>query len=257
MMFGFYRAEILKLRHTKMIWAALIPAILSNLYSLLMLLPKVSLDGANVTSNLQEIFYRQGNIITILGPFIFALVTGYVLSREYTDRTINQLFTYPVSRIRILTAKFGVIFTITAIASLLSCMSAVLIGCIKTFSGAVSFDMILHGIGMNLSTCILAFGTIPVAAAVSILGKNVIPPMILGAIASFVTLILELGHSMGAVLFPWATPFYMVRDFGTGFSEMGPNPYIGTAIIVLVLTFLISLAFCLWHYSRAEVHSGS
>jgi len=257
MMFGFYRAEMLKLRHTKMFWAAWVPAILCNLYSLLMLLPKMSMSGETVTFNLNEVFYRQGNIITIFGPFIFALVTAYVLSREYSERTINQLFTYPVSRVRIFTAKLGVIFTITVVASLLSCISAIFMGLAKALAGDIPFDLILSGIVMNLSTCLFAFGTIPVAAAVSIVSKNVIAPMVLGATCSFITLILELGHTMKSVLFPWATPYYLVRNFGEGFAETGENPYIGTAIVLLLLTFLISLAFCLWHYSKAEVHSGS
>ena len=256
-MFGFYRAEFLKLRHTKMFWAALVPAILCNLYSLLMLFPKMSMSGETITSNLKEIFYRQGNIITIFGPFIFALVTAYVLSREYSDRTINQLFTYPVSRVRIFAAKMGVIFTITAIASLLSCVTAVFIGFAKAIAGDIPFDLIFSGIGMNLVVCIFSFGTIPIAAAVSIVSKNVIAPMVLGATCSFITLILELGHTMKAVLFPWATPYYLVRNFGEGFAETGQNPYIGTATVILLLTFIISLIFCLWHYSKAEIHSGS
>ncbi|MCL1896401.1 MAG: ABC transporter permease [Clostridiales bacterium] len=257
MILGFYRAEMLKLRHTKILWAALFPAILCNLYSLLMLMPKMSMNGEAAPFNLQEVFYRQGNLITISSPFIFALVTAYILTREYRDRTINQLFTYPVSRIRIFAAKLGVVFTITAVASLLSCVSAVLLGCAKALAGDIPFDQVTQGIGMNLSVCVLSFGTIPLAAAFSIVSKNVIPPMVLGAFASFVTLILELGHTMKAVLFPWATPYYLVRTFGAGFAETGENPYIGTAVIILLVTFLASLAFCLWHYDKAEVHSGS
>ncbi|MFT8889189.1 MAG: ABC transporter permease [Ethanoligenens sp.] len=257
MMFGFYRAEMLKLRHTKMFLTVLVPAVISNLVSLLMLLPQVSMSGDKVSANLQAVFYRQGNIITILGPFIFALVTGYVFAREYNERTINQLFTYPVSRIRIFNAKMAVIFTIIVITSLLSCAFAVLIGVAKVLGGYVSFNLILGGIGMNLVACLFSFGTIPLAAAFSLVGKNIIPPMVLGALASMVTLVLELGHGMKAVLFPWATPYYLVREFGEGFSETGQNQYIGTALVILSLTFLLSLIFCLLHYSKSEVHSGS
>lgn len=257
MYFGLYRSELLKLRHTKIYLAALIPALLGNFVSLIMLLPKLSMSGERISVDLQEIFYRQGNILTIFGPFVFALVTGYVLSREYSERTINQLFTYPVSRIRIFAAKMGVIFTVIAASSLLSCVSVVIVGTVKALNGDASFDLILNGIVMNLVACLFAFGTIPLAAAVSMVSKSVIPPMVLGAIASMITLVLEIGHGMKAVLFPWATPYYLVREFGQGFAETGPNPYIGTALMILSLTFLVSLVFCLWNYSKSEIHSGS
>jgi len=235
----------------------IIPVVLANLVSLAMLLPKIMVTGEVVGANLQAIFYRQGNVVTILGPFIFALITGYVLAREYSDRTINQLFTYPVSRMRILTAKFFVIFTLIVVTTLLSCASVIIVGVVKAFEGAASFDTLTSGMFMNLTVCLLAFGTIPLAAAVSMVAKNVIPTMVLGAFASFVTLILELGHGMKAILFPWATPYLLVREFGEGFAQTGANPYTGTAITILIITFIVSLLFCLIYYHKSEVHSGS
>jgi|GEM_PF-3543750 len=256
-MFGFYRAEFLKLKSTKIYLAALLPVLLCNLVSLLMLLPKASMTGGAADVSLQEVFYRQGNVITVLGPFVFALITGYVISREYSDRAINQLFTYPVSRARIFGAKLGVVFTIVAAVSFLSCAAAVLVGIVMASNGAATTDMVMKGLGMNAVACVFTFGTIPVAAAVSMASRSIIPPMVLGTLASMVTLVLQLGHGMKSVLFPWATPYFMVREFGSGFAETGQNPYIGAALVILSLVFAVSLIVCLSHYSKAEIHSGS
>ena len=201
-MFNIYRCEMLKLKRTKLYWAVWLPAIMGNLVSLMMLLPKMTASGEVASANLQEIFYRLGNVFTILGPFIFALITGYIISREYSDRTINQLFTYPVSRAQIFTAKLCVIFTMIFLASALSSITAVLLGTVKVLTGAASFNMLINGIYMSLLSSLLSFGTIPLAAAVSMVGKSVIPPMVLGTFASLVTLVLEIGHGMKAVLFP-------------------------------------------------------
>jgi hypothetical protein len=256
-MFNIYRCEMAKLKHTKLYWAVWLPAILANLVSLMMLLPKMTAAGEAAGVNLREMFYRQGNVLTILGPFLFALITGYILSREYSDRTINQLFTYPVSRERIFIAKLFVIFTMILLVSALSCVTVVSAGIVKVLAGTVSFDIFISGIWMNLLSCLLSFGTIPLAASVSMVGKSVIPPMVLGTLASLVTLVLEIGHGMKAILFPWTAPYLPVREFGEGFAETGPNPNAVIAIVILSVLFIISLVFCLIYYRRSEVHSGS
>ncbi len=53
---------------------------------------------------------------------------------------------------------------------------------------------------------------------------------------------------------------YSLNDapFLVGHSgEIGQNPYTMIAIIILVVIFLISLAFCQIYYRKSEVHSGS
>lgn len=256
-MLNIFRCEILKLKHTKLFWAVLIPALLGNLISLMMLLPKMTMSGEVADLSLQSVFYRQGNLLTILGPFIFALITGYIISREYSDRTINQLFTYPVSRERIFFAKLFVIFGMIILTTVLSSLTAIIVGAVKVLLGTASFTMLLSGLRMNLLACLLSFGTIPISVAFSIVGKNVMPAMILGTLASLVTLIAEIGHGMNVILFPWATPYLPVRDFGEGFAETGANPYAGTAIVVLSILFVVSMVFCLIYYRKSEVHSGS
>lgn len=256
-MFDIYKCEMLKLKNTKLYWAICLPAVIGNLVSIMVMLPKITTSGEVASANLQEIFYRQGNVLTILGPFMFALISGYIISREYSDRTINQLFTYPISRSSIFTAKLCVIFTMIFLTSALSSVTVIFLGIVKVLTGAASFNMLIDGIRMNILTCLLSFGTVPLAAAISMVGKSVIPSMVLGTFASLVTLFLEIGHGMGSILFPWTTPYLPVREFGEGFAEIGQNPYTMIAIIILVVIFLISLAFCQIYYRKSEVHSGS
>jgi bacitracin transport system permease protein len=260
-MFRIYRAELMKLRHTKINIAVWIMVALGNLVPLLIGLSQASTKGdavsASMQASMQDVFFQQGTLIMILEPFMFALITGYIFSKEYSEGTINQLFAYPVSRTRIFAAKLGVVFTMIIITSALSCVSVIGMGTFKAFAGEIPFELLLSGFVMNLVACALSFGTIPLAAAVSMAGKSVIPPMVLGAFASFVTLIIQFGRQdMKSVLFPWATPYYLVREFGPEFNGE-VNPYVGTALIILLLTFLVSLTFCLWHYNKTEVHSGS
>jgi hypothetical protein len=149
----------------------------------------------------------------------------------------------------------SVIFTIIVITTMLSCAATVVIGAGRAMAGDGSMTLILQGLMMNLSVCLLSCGTVPLAAALAMTSKSVIPPMVLGTFASLVTLLLEIGHGMKAILFPWTTPYILVREFGEGFAETRANPYTGQALIALLVVFSVSLVYCLSYYSKAEIHS--
>ena len=110
----------MKLKNTKILWLVLIGALPACLVSLLALLPRISPAGTPVGFDMQEMFYRQGQMLTMLGAPLFALITGYIVAREYQERSINQLFSYPVSRVRFLAAKLSVVFLLIAITVALS-----------------------------------------------------------------------------------------------------------------------------------------
>lgn len=256
-MLSITKSELMKLKNTKMGWLVLLGALPANLVSLFALLPRITPDGTRAAFNLQDMFYRQGMVITIVGPFMFAMMMGYIISREYQERTINQLFSYPVSRVRILAAKLFVVIMLIVITSALSCAAVTGIGFIKSFTQNIGFELIWTGIRMNILLCVLSFGTIPVAAALSMISRSVIPTAVLGVFVTIINLIGEIGHGMRGILFPWLMPYWPVRDLGQHLAEMGPNPYVMPALIILAVTFIASLTFCIVYYSKAEVHSGS
>ncbi len=247
----------MKLKNTKMHWLVLLGAIPANLVTLSAFLPRVTPDGTPAVIDLQDMFYRQGMTITILAPFMFALMTGYIVSREYQERTVNQLFSYPISRLRILFAKLAAVFALIIVTSALSCTSVTAAGIVMFFTQQIDFVTVWSGIRMNMLACLLAFGTIPVAAALSMVGKSVIPSTVLGVFATIVTLIGEMGHGMRGILFPWMMPYWPVRELAQGLAESGPNPYVVPGLAILATTFIVSLVFCIVYYEKSEIHSGS
>lgn len=254
-MFSVFYTEILKLKNTKLYWLVLLGVLPTCLVCLIEFLPKVFLQGTNTVFDMQDIFYRQGMAVTILGPALFALMTGFIVAREYQERTINQLFTYPASRIRFLLAKLLVVFLLIVITVFLSFV--LVIGFTLLVEHHIDVTALWMGMKMNILICALSFGTIPVAAAISIIGKNIMPSSILAVIVSIIAVISEAGHGMHAILFPWVTPYWPVRDLAQGIAQMGPNPYAIPAMIILILTFVVSLTFCILYYNRADVHSGT
>lgn len=257
-MLNVFYAELLKLKHTKIPWLVLVGAMPANLLTLFAFLPKVTPEGTPIGIDLQDMFYRQGMMLVMMGPSIFALMTAYIVTREYQERTINQLFSYPISRVRILAAKLSVVSLLIAITTVLSCVAVFAVCFVQLFTGRIDMDAVWMGVRMNMMICVLSFGTIPVAAAVSMVGKNVIPTAVLGVGATIITVIGELGHGRGGILFPWLAPYWPVRELAQGIADnFGSNPYAVPAMVILSFTFLLSLMFSIVYYARADVHSGS
>ncbi|TCM96914.1 hypothetical protein EV294_104125 [Paenibacillus sp. BK033] len=257
-MFNVIYTELLKLKATKIPWLALLGAIPANLVTLFAFLPRIMPDGTRAGIDIQDMFYRQGMMLVMIAPSIFTLITAYIIAREYQERTINQLFSYPVSRASILAAKLSVVFILIAATTVLSCIAAFVVGFVKLLQGHIDFTMIGLGLKTNLLICLLSFGTVPVAAAVSLVAKNVIPAAVLGVFATIVTVIGEIGHGQGGILFPWLAPYWPVRHLAQDIADnTGANPYAVPALIILALTFILSLAFSLVYYMRSDVHSGS
>ncbi|TJY42825.1 hypothetical protein E5161_08280 [Cohnella pontilimi] len=251
-------AELLKLRHSKIRWLVLLGALPANLVTLGAFLPRVTPDGTSAAIDIQDMFYRQGMFLIMMGPAIFALITAYIFAREYQERTINQLFSYPVSRVNILMAKLAVVFLQIVMTTVLSCASVFIVVFLMLLNNKVDVHMIWTGLKTNALICILSFGTIPVAAAVSMVGKNVIPTAVLGVFTTIVTVIGEIGHGRQNIMFPWLTPFWPVRDLAQGIADNdGPNPFAVPALSILSITFLAGLLYSIVYYSKHDVHSGS
>ncbi|WJH33798.1 ABC transporter permease [Paenibacillus sp. CC-CFT747] len=247
-----------KLKHTRMLWLVLIGALPSNLISLMELLPKTAPDGTPVGFDLQSLFYRQGMMLVMMAPSIFTLMTGYIVAREYQERTINQLFSYPVPRWLIVAAKLLVVLPLIFLTVLISCVFVFLFGGVHLFGHPEQAEAVWLGIRMNLLIGLLSFGTVPVAAALSFVGKSIIPAAVVGGMATIVTVIGEIGHGRGGILFPWLTPYWPVRHLAEGIANnVGPNPYGPAALGILLSVFVVSSAFCIVYTTKADVHSGS
>ncbi|MCH5584423.1 ABC transporter permease [Shimazuella sp. AN120528] len=254
-MFSVFYTEIMKLKNTKLYWLVLLGVLPACLMGSKALFPKISPAGIPLAFDMQDMFYSQGMVVTILGPALFALMIGYIITREYQERTINQLFSYPASRIIFFIAKLLVVFSLIVLTVWLpfvfSIVSTILV------KHHLDVSIVWLGMKMNIMICILSFGTIPVAAALSMVGKTIMPNAILGSIVSIFAGISEAGHSMHSILFPWLAPYWPVRNLAQGIAQPGPNPYAAPALIILIFTFVVSLTFCIQYYNRADVHSGS
>lgn len=69
-------------------------------------------------------------IMLLFGPLVMAVVATYLVSREYTEKTLKTVFAVPVGRRQFLTGKFIILFILVLLFMILSWLDIIVISII-------------------------------------------------------------------------------------------------------------------------------
>ncbi|NEW07884.1 ABC transporter permease subunit [Paenibacillus sp. SYP-B3998] len=245
--------ELYKLKRTNVLWLIIIGAAVPALLNLLVELEHLEWD---------EFFYNNLIFFTVLtGPALFTLMGGYVVAREYTERTVNQLFVYPYRRFTLMFGKLIVILIMMIATFSLNFILVIL-------SGNFISDELLTGAifreyaGVYLWMLALMALTIPMAMTAGIVGKSYIPPIVLGVVAILIAMMVFSGvedtNSSRIILgsyVPFGSMVVHMADL-MGKSNVAVGNYLH-ALYPHGIAFVLFFTFNVIYYSRSEVHSGS
>lgn len=104
------------------------------------------------------------NNMTIFFPMILALIGGYMINREYTDDTLKNLLTVPISFTKLLTVKLTTLGILSVLLGLFNGLVTIVVGlvaCRENLTLSTAFIGCLQISGMALFTCI---GELPLVA---------------------------------------------------------------------------------------------
>ena len=133
------KTEFLKLKRYSVIKAGIIMTVLSPLLSLFY-------STANGGQTWTFDYFMQQVMIsncTLFFPIIIALIAGYIITREYTDDTMKNISTIPISYKQLLSGKLLVLLLLTICFSFIGCVLALVINVIAGFPG-VHFGNLLN-----------------------------------------------------------------------------------------------------------------
>lgn len=113
------QAELIKIKHSKIIWATFIAFALAPIMGAVFVLivqDSEALDKAgglaakakamNFEANWKSYFDILTQAVGVGGVLIFGFVASWIFGREYSDGTAKDLLSLPTSRTKILNAKF-------------------------------------------------------------------------------------------------------------------------------------------------------
>ncbi|QEK13128.1 hypothetical protein FQB35_12800 [Crassaminicella thermophila] len=239
--------EVLKLKRAKIMWLLPIGGLLPTLLSLIIIINNLK----NYNIHWESAFKNNFVFMTlIMGVALFSLISGYVFSREYTENTANTLYTYPVDKSKFIFAKLMVIFIMIYITLAINYVS-LLVGGMMLIKEPMTGSLLIDTMKSQLLIGIMFFALSPVSALLGVIGKNVIPPIVLG-ISGVITNIVVV-NSKYIFLFPWSIPTAYI------FRENVDNPglaYINAGIILTGM-FIIFLIGLIGYLKKKDVYAGS
>lgn len=241
-LYNITNTEIKKIKNCKILWAIPTIALIPNLLVFLIYAsnPKFPIVVW------ENYFLLPVMLINLfLGIGFFALLTGFIFSREYQEHMINNLFTYPISRTNFFIGKLIVMFIIISVTLFSSFVLSILSGLILKHE-PLTTALVLEYLKAYILMVIMHFALVPIVAQLSISKRNIIPPIILGICAMALNIIIM--NTPFNTIFPWAIPtIFSPHDGGRTFT----NYPLGT--FTLLVTFVIGIVLSLNSLKR-DVH---
>lgn len=143
------KTEIIKLKRYSIIWVGFAAALLVVLLTRFMATAE---DGAarNLENFSNTVIW---NNFSLLFPATITLIAGYMISREYTEDTLKNILTIPLSFRRLLAGKLitaGLLALFLAVVTFVLSLTVVLISGFQTGSAAVMVKSLMQMMVMNL-----------------------------------------------------------------------------------------------------------
>ncbi|MFS0919618.1 ABC transporter permease [Brevibacillus sp. 179-C 1.1 NHS] len=243
--------ELLKLKRSNIIWLTIIGGLLPVCITTVGEFPHM--DWNNLLIN--NLLFLN----VMIGPMLLALIAGFVVVREYTENTVNQLFVYPQSRVTILIGKMIVILLLTASIFLINYALIWLSGSIIG-DHPIPSDFFWKHTKAYVWMFSLHALLIPLTMAAGIIGRSYIPPVVLGIIAILTNMMAIQGvegHTPEQIVFVSYLPFGSMIVHLLDLMKANVHIDVLHALypngIAFVVFFILNALF----YTKAEVHSGS
>lgn len=177
-----------------------------------------------------------------------AFLTIWIFVSEYRNSLMDNMFSYPYARAKIMLAKLIVIFIITAFMVLAVYFFAISYG-VAVMGEKADWGLLYFHFKVCLAIIALIYSVVPLCAMVCIISKNYALPVVL----TFVIYILNprfTGIAFFRIL-PWNVPFFIVQSVQKNldprfelFQIKNYVPYILSSI----LTFAGPMIFNLRYY---------
>lgn len=249
-------AETLKMRKSRVpffIWLGFsVAPLIAGLFMIIMKDPEAAKSMGLISSKAQMLagtadwttfFSVITQAVAVAGAILFAILTGWVFGREYSDRTAKELLALPVSRGTILSAKFALLVIVSLGMSLWVFLLGLLVGNLVDIPG-YSAALLRTAFVDTLGTALLTVALIPFVAFVSSFGKGYMPAF---GWAVFTVAIAQIAAITGwGDWLPWSVPALFSGAAGPRAEMLGLHSYI---VVLLSSAVGLLITFYWWLFA--------
>lgn len=196
------------------------------------------------TADWVTFFNILGQAVAIGGAILFAILTGWVFGREFSDRTAKELLALPVSRTAIIAAKFIALAIVTFAMSLWIYALGLLVGYLVDIPG-YSNELLFSATADVLGAAVLTILLLPFVAFVASFGRGYLSAF---GWAVFTVAIAQIAAVTGwGDWMPWSVPALFSGAAGPRAEMLGAHSYVSVAI-----ASLIGLGITFWWWLFAD-----
>lgn len=194
-----------------------------------------------------EQLFNETNLYTfiVLGPALYGVVTAYLFNREYTEDTLKNLLTIPVSRISFLISKLLLLFLWIMLLTLVAWGLTLFLGLLGQFEG-LSSSLIMESLGQFLIGGILLFILSTPVILITIVLKNYVSSIIFTIVITMINAMVA--SSEHRDLFPW----YAAGDIAR--NDLLPTYPPEYSYIAIFATSFIGFIALISYFKKVDIH---
>lgn len=246
-------AEFIKNRHSRIRWITFVAFALAPVFGgvFMVLMKDVGYEGLSgalrtkavmfsIEANWSSFLSILSQAVGIGGILIFGFVASWLFGREYSDGTAKDLLALPISRTKLLNAKF-IYYTIWCFALVISnLLLGLIIGALLNLDGWSIAVFVSQLKTYFITTALIILLNTPIAFF-AIWGKGYLTPL---GIVALLLVLAQIIAAMGAgTYFPWSVPGIFT---GSGGEELKMQLDALSFIILIVTGITGYVATILW-----------
>ena len=198
------------------------------------------------------------NNMTIFFPMILALIGGYMINREYTDDTLKNLFTVPVSFPEMMSGKLTTLGIISVLLGLFNAFVTVVVGLIACRDNMTISTAFTGTVQITLMALFTFIGEMPLIAYCGRKRDSFKG----GAVAAFLLGYISIYFKNPLIrnLYPLSAGLSIVNFEGEGFVSDTAGAYSSSQnslIGIFVLVAMLVISFIVIHIPRKETTASS
>lgn len=196
--------------------------------------------GQDLSYNYEDLFNSTiWNSVTIFMPIIFTLIGGYVINREYTDDTLKNILTIPISFKRLIIAKLIFIGIISLIFAFYNFLITLIVGIINGIEGLsyyIAITKLVQILGITLCTYL---AILPIITFTSNKKNSYMGGVILSFILGYSSMFIK--QPIMRSLYPISAGFTIFKFDISTFINENTSTDISLSLISLFLCIIISI----------------
>lgn len=231
------RLEMMKWRRSRLLVFALIGMLIGPVVGVVSSMQSMNQGHGYLAWSAFFALSLQVNHMMLL-PLVFGALASYVFVQEYQGGAIINLYTLPVSRAKILFAKFATVFLYTMLLTAVSGLLTFAIGAFAT-KNALTMHTFWEYFGLSMEAGVLLFLLVPVPVLIGIWTKHFVPPLVVSGLFILLNFISLIAGKVGPMI-PTAIPTFMVlKHISWTTLEI---PFVWSMLLPIFLVFtLLSL----------------